>query len=724
MQQFTLYRTNGAGNAKNTIYPIRTEIADPEALCEALRHDHVCAKYRDDRRSEANFESSDVIPMDCDNDHSEDPAEWKSPENVKAVFPDVAFGVGYSRNHMKEKNGKAARPKFHVYFPIRPVTDAKQYAALKQQILQRFPWFDGNAVDAARFYFGSTNNGAFIVDGTKAVDQVLPKPITAGNRNATLSKKAGRLIKRYGNTEEARVLFDAEAAACVPPLERDELQAIWNSAVKYGAKEAARPGYVQPDAYNAPSDTTAFLQQTQPENNRNYPWTDIGGGRLFADCFQRIVRYVPERKCWYKYDGGVWAADPGNLFTMERCKELANDLIRYALTITDEQRKQEYLKYCTKWQNRNVRETILKDAQSVHPISMHEFDADPYVFNCKNGTLHLDTMAFTEHIPEDKLTKISGVAYRPEAKSQRFSSFIEEICSGDLEKAAFLQKAFGYGISGDTRYECLFILYGAKTRNGKGTLCESVLKVLGSYGCASRPEMIGLKMNASSQSPSEDIARLAGVRFTNISEPSKGLILNSALVKSMTGNDTLNARFLHENSFDFRPQFKIYINTNYRPTINDMTLFTSHRVIVIPFERQFDESEQDKDLKTLFAGEDHKSAILNWLIEGYLRLRREGLNPPESVRVAIQDYQQDSDKITQFVDDVLVEAPAQETKTALLYDRYRQWCQENGCYAENSRNFNQALRTIAEVVRKRPHAGGNATTLLIGYRIRDGTCPL
>lgn len=724
MVKFTLYRTNGAGNAKNTVYPIRAEITNPDALCDALKHDHVCAKYKDDRRSEANFERSDAIPMDCDNDHSDNPAEWKTPEDVKAAFPEVAFGVGYSRNHMKPKNGRPPRPKFHVYFPVSPITDAKHYAAVKQQILKRFPWFDGNAVDAARFYFGSDENNAFIVDGKKTVEQILPETITEGSRNATLSKKAGRLIKRYGDTPEARDLFRQEAAKCVPPLDQDELQAIWNSALKYGAKEAAKPGYVQPEDYNATSDIMAFLQQVKPENSRLYTWTDIGGGYLFADCFQRIVRYVPEKKCWYKYEDGIWAADSSNLFTMERCKELANELIRYTLTITDEQRRQEYLKYCTKWQNRNVRETILKDAQSVHPISMSEFDSDPYVFNCKNGTLHLDTMVFTAHSPEDKLTKISGVTYRPEAKSERFSSFIKEICSDDQEKAAFLQKAFGYGITGDTRYECLFILYGAKTRNGKGTLCESVMKVLGSYGCASRPEMIGMKMNTSSQSPSEDIARLAGVRFTNISEPSKGLILNSALVKSMTGNDTLNARFLHENSFDFRPQFKIYINTNYRPSINDMTLFTSNRVIVIPFERQFDESEQDKDLKTLFAGENHKSAILNWLIEGYMRLRREGLDPPESVKEAIRDYQQDSDKITQFVDDVLVEAPAQETKTALLYDRYRQWCQENGCFAENSRNFNQALRTIAEVVRKRPRTGGNPTTLLIGYRIRDGTCPL
>ena len=155
MVKFTLYRTNGAGNAKNTVYPIRAEITGSDALCDALKHDHVCAKYKDDRRSEANFERSDAIPMDCDNDHSDNPAEWKTPEDVKVAFPEVAFGVGYSRNHMKPKNGRPPRPKFHVYFPVSPIKDAKHYAAVKQQILKRFPWFDGNAVDAARFYFGS-----------------------------------------------------------------------------------------------------------------------------------------------------------------------------------------------------------------------------------------------------------------------------------------------------------------------------------------------------------------------------------------------------------------------------------------------------------------------------------------------------------------------------------------------------------------------------------------
>ena len=203
--------------------------------------------------------------------------------------------------------------------------------------------------------------------------------------------------------------------------------------------------------------------------------------------------------------------------------------------------------------------------------------------------------------------------------------------SGDRGKAIFMQKALGYAVSGDTRYECMFFLFGASTRNGKGTLMESILHVFGDYGKAVRPETIALKQNSNSQSPSEDIARLAGIRFANISEPSRGLVLNAAQVKSMTGNDTQNARFLHENSFDFQPQYKLYVNTNYLPVITDMTLFTSGCVLIIPFNRHFGEWEQDKILKAGFARPEIQSAILNWLLDGYVRLREEDFTPPQSV---------------------------------------------------------------------------------------------
>ena len=195
--------------------------------------------------------------------------------------------------------------------------------------------------------------------------------------------------------------------------------------------------------------------------------------------------------------------------------------------------------------------------------------------NCQNGTLDLSTMQFYEHRASDFLSKIAGASYLPDAYSERFQEYIDEIMSGDREKAKFLQKSLGYAVSGDTRHECLFFLYGETSRNGKGTLMESVLKVMGDYGKAVRPETIAQKRFTNSQAPSEDIARLVRIRLAKISEPGRGLLLNAAQVKTMTGNDTLNARFLHENSFDFQPQFKIYINTYYLPAVNDMTLFSS-----------------------------------------------------------------------------------------------------------------------------------------------------
>jgi putative DNA primase/helicase len=293
--------------------------------------------------------------------------------------------------------------------------------------------------------------------------------------------------------------------------------------------------------------------------------------------------------------------------------------------------------------------------------------------------------------------------------------------SGDRERADFLQRSLGYALSGDTRFECLFILFGATTRNGKGTLMEGVLNVMGDYGSTVRPETISMKQNVSSQNPTEDIARLAGIRFANISEPSKGLLLNAAQVKSMTGNDTLNARFLHENSFDFRPQFKIFMNTNYLPVITDITLFSSGRIMIIPFERHFEENEQDKTLKPLFRQPGNQSAILNWLLEGYRKMESEGLSMPKTVVSATERYQHDSDKFALFIEDEMEVDANGEERTSMIYSRYQKWCEANGCYVENMRNFKQALGVYGRIERKRPRGGEALTTVCIGYKLRFDT---
>ena len=267
MKGFTIHTANCTGNAKNCIYPTEVEVKDIASLERAMQYDHVCAMYHEHKRSAASFEWSDCIPMDCDNDHSEDPAQWKQPEDVVAAFPNVTFAVCYSRNHMKEKNGHAARPKFHCYFPVGRVADSKVYTAMKHQIQKQFPWFDANALDAARFYFGTEHPEVIFFEGDKTVDQVLPAAITAGNRNTTLSQKAGRLIKRYGDTAKAEQLFKIEAERCVPPLSEDELASIWNSAKKFGERIADRDDYIPPEQFNTPTDKLAAMR---PESNRRY----------------------------------------------------------------------------------------------------------------------------------------------------------------------------------------------------------------------------------------------------------------------------------------------------------------------------------------------------------------------------------------------------------------------------------------------------------------------
>lgn len=519
-----------------------------------------------------------------------------------------------------------------------------------------------------------------------------------------------------GDTDQMDRLF-RQSGLMRDKWEREDYRiATLNKAVTT-TKEFYKPTVTSPaEDFN---ELLPVLSELDIPNNRRYRCGDIGYGRLFADVYKDIARYVPERKKWYVYDGKRWTADIGSLVVMELCKELADTLMLYALSIKDESVRTYYIGECKKWQQRRFREIYLKEAQSVYPIPMERFDHDRYLFNCNNGTLDLRQDGFREHRAEDLLTKLSPVDYDVAADSPRFDRFIEEVMSHDEDKARFLQKALGYGISGDTRYECLFFLYGELTRNGKGTLMESCLNVLGDYGRAVRPETIAQKPNTSSHGPSEDIARLAGIRFANISEPSRGMVLNAAQVKSMTGNDTMNARFLNENSFDFKPQFKLYINTNYLPVISDMTLFSSGRVVIIPFDRHFEESEQDKTLKEEFSKPKVQSAILNWLVEGYRLLRSEGFSRPAAVTEAIRAYSHESDKVAQFADERLIADAGSEVRTSLVYDAYRGWCYENGCYTENSRNFNHELRKFARVERKRPQRGGEKTTMLIGYRLKD-----
>ena len=183
---FTIYHADCIGIAGNCSYPHEVTVTDKDSLLKAVEHDYVCAEYKGSYRSNDNFIGSNCLPVDCDNDHSEDPDDWIYPSDVAAAFPGVAFAVHFSRNHMKKKNGKAARPKFHVFFAIDPLTDAAQYSDMKKQVNAAFPYFDTKALDAARFFFGTDKPEVEIFDGpmtltTFLTDDDFDAAMDAGN---------------------------------------------------------------------------------------------------------------------------------------------------------------------------------------------------------------------------------------------------------------------------------------------------------------------------------------------------------------------------------------------------------------------------------------------------------------------------------------------------------------------------------------------------------------
>ena len=167
--KLTVYSADCVGSLSNCVYPNKHIITDETTMKAAVSHDHVTAEYKDNYRGNSNFIVADNVPLDCDNDHSDNPDEWITPFEVAMAFPDVAFVAVYSRNHMKVKDGRSARPRFHVYFIIPEITDSKEYTLLKKRIAAYFPYFDSNALDSARLLFGSADPQVEIYEGSSNI---------------------------------------------------------------------------------------------------------------------------------------------------------------------------------------------------------------------------------------------------------------------------------------------------------------------------------------------------------------------------------------------------------------------------------------------------------------------------------------------------------------------------------------------------------------------------
>ena len=260
--KITLTPSNYYQDAKKSKYLNPVVVESLEDFKKVILKDYACAVYKNNHRSIDDFLYADAIVFDIDNDHSENPDDWMTPDKVSSFFSDVPIYIQHSRNHMKNKNNKPARPKFHIIFPIDKVTDAKEYRAMKEKVYSIFPFVDGQALDSARFLFGTSEPKVDYIDGTRTLTDFikeyedeakfaeLGETILEGSRNKTMYSIALKLLTRYGLCNESLDKYREASTRCSPPLENDEFNTIWKSALKYYEVIKAQRDYIPPDEYN------------------------------------------------------------------------------------------------------------------------------------------------------------------------------------------------------------------------------------------------------------------------------------------------------------------------------------------------------------------------------------------------------------------------------------------------------------------------------------------
>lgn len=434
------------------------------------------------------------------------------------------------------------------------------------------------------------------------------------------------------------------------------------------------------------------------ENSTGYSWDEAGMADLFSECYQNDTRYCPEAKSWYTYDGGRWQKDVGSLLVSSKIKEFVRLMALYCGEIPDEEKRKQYMGFVSKMGDRRFRDRMMKDAADSMTIAAAEFDTHPYLINCKNGTYDLETMTFREHDWKDFLTMQTNFDYTmQEVTCPRWEQFIKEVTQDNKDKADYLQRALGYSILGTGKEECMFILHGKTTRNGKSTMLDAIQHLLGDYSTVAPVELIcrnERQKNAEAANPV--LARLKGKRMVTMSESDTAGKLDEATIKQYTGGEDITARELYQSAITFKPQFTMWLSCNDLPTVKDKSLFASDRVRVIEFNRHFSDEEQDKGLKDYFETPEAMKGIFTWLVTGYFKYRRFGLKMCDDMKKVIKQYEKDNDLVLQFLEEKCEGTDEGYTKAKTLYDNYKIWCKSNGYYVCSMKKFNAELTTHPE----------------------------
>ena len=425
--------------------------------------------------------------------------------------------------------------------------------------------------------------------------------------------------------------------------------------------------------------------------------TDVGNARRLIARHRHDIQYVPAWNSWLVWDGRRWRRDElGSLMMM--AKEVIRDLFRQSCDLEDGDKRSESVKHALRSEKAERLRAMIELAKSEPGISLlpEQLDADPWLLNCANGTLDLRTGELRSHRWQNYITMLAPVHYDPDARSAVWEEFLDRTTGGDESLADYLQRAAGYSLTGLTDEEILLILVGGSA-TGKTTYLEALKATLGEYATTADFETF-LRQNQA-RGPRNDLARLKGARLVCASEVPAGRQFDEAVVKQATGGDTITARFLHREFFEYKPQFTICLAANHRPTVRDDDPAIWRRLKVVPFDRPIPPQERDPQVKArLRDPSDAGPAILAWMVQGALKWQREGLREPEAIRAATQSYRSEMATFSQFIEDCCVEGPEQWVASTKLFSTYHGWSLSNGY------KFHYGPRRFKEVLRGRGHA--------------------
>lgn len=426
------------------------------------------------------------------------------------------------------------------------------------------------------------------------------------------------------------------------------------------------------------------LVDLHPEASRDFTWDDIGMATLMQSIYQDEIKYCPQNKNWYIWEKR-WKVQNDDGIVSDKLQTLLNLLKIYADEVTTDENEETMSKY-KKWlssiRKYSAMRGILEVFKTMVRLPLYEMDNHPYVINTQNGAYDLRTGERIEDIKPLGITKCANTypAHFLTKKCTRWYQFIDEITSGDKEKAAFLQRALGYSLLGVNREECAFLIYGPKTRNGKGTLFSAIKEALSEdYADTASSDLICEDKRGrihDFNAPQPALAKIKSTRIVEMSESEQGIMIASAALKSLTGRDKLVTRGLYENSFTFLPQFTLWLSTNYLPAVTDDTIFRSNRIWVIEFNENFADNP-DTNLKELFTAPENQPTVLKWLMDGASDYIKNGLQIPACVRQATQNYRDRFDRINNFIKDCCEVGEDKKVLRGTLYTIYTRWCKRS-----------------------------------------------